>query len=100
MDDNQLLASQAHHLLFLALICSIWSDLGTFGGGQSAWGGGSFSRCQPVLRTLITKQLILCEWHIKENLNYTFSDKLAWAERVNCMMVLQHLSLSQFFWKL
>ena len=36
MDDNQLLASRAHHLLFLALICGIWSDLGTFGGGQSA----------------------------------------------------------------
>ena len=46
MDDNQLLASRAHHLLFLALIggISIWSDFGTFGGGQSASGGGSFSR--------------------------------------------------------
>ena len=47
MDGNQLLASQAHHLLFLVLICGIWSDFGTFGGGQSAWGGSSFSR-QPA----------------------------------------------------
>ena len=47
MDDNQLLASRAHHLLFLALICGICSDFDTFGGGQSAWGGGSFSR-QPA----------------------------------------------------
>ena len=47
MDDNQLLASRAHHLLFLALIGGIWSDFGIFGGGQSAWGGGSFSR-QPA----------------------------------------------------
>ena len=36
MDDNQLLASRAHHLLFLALTGGIWSDFGTFGGGQSA----------------------------------------------------------------
>ena len=33
MDDNQLPASLAHHLLFLVLICGIWSD---FGGSQSA----------------------------------------------------------------
>ena len=43
MNDNQLLASRAQHLLFVVLICGIWSDFGTFGGGQSAWGGGSFS---------------------------------------------------------
>ena len=34
--DNQLRAFRAHHLLFLALICSICSDFDTFGGGQSA----------------------------------------------------------------
>ena len=44
MDDNQLLASRANHILFLALICGIWNDFGTFRGGQSARGGGSFSR--------------------------------------------------------
>ena len=34
--------------IILALICGIWTDFSTFGGaGQSAWGGGSFSR-QPA----------------------------------------------------
>ena len=53
MDDNQFLASRAHHLLFLALIGGIWSDLGTFGGGQSAWAARS-AASRPVLAFVIT----------------------------------------------
>ena len=66
MDDNQLLTSRAHHL-FLVLICGIWSDLGAFGDGQSAWGAAAG---WPVLTTLsiqlmTTELLLIIFWYCK-----------------------------------